>query len=525
MIEPQITYWSIPAFVALTVCLITYLQLRRGGTVAGSQAMRALLASTTLWSLTQLASSLVTTLELQSIISPISYVGIASVPVAWFMFCLTYSLGNDRPSPLLLLGVSCVPFVTVVMAFTNEHHNLLWASMQLTNVNGYIGVEYTYGLWWNINAAYSYALILVGTSIIAFTLSQTNGHRGPLFAVIAAPGVVIALNIVYLSPQNPMPGLDLTTAGFALATLILNNWVLKHGMLTTNKVVRQRVVEQLREGVMVVSPNGLVLDANPIALKILNLTDDITFNQPLDSMTNNVSLLELVTSHRRSTEVGIGGRAYEVTVSKFHDESEAGGSASDSILVFRDVTERRRAEHALRQATHKLEKAAHTDSLTGLANRRVFMKRLSEEAERVRRHGNALSVLLFDLDHFKKVNDTYGHDVGDRVLQKVAEVAEGIKRITDVVARTGGEEFALLLPETDHEGAMRLADRLRKAIAHAQVQDNVGAPVQVTSSIGLSTVNQIDSIEGFLREADVALYRAKDNGRNQVCYSVGNVAA
>jgi len=511
----QLTHWSIPAFAALAVCLVTFFQLRRSTTVAGARALRLLLAATTLWSLTQLASTMVTTIELQNIITPIAYMGIASVPVGWFMFCITYSLGIDRPPAALMLGCCIIPCITIILAFTNQFHGAFWSDVQLTQIQEYIGVEYTYGLWWSVNAAYSYTLILVGTSIIAFTLAQTHSHGGPLFAVIAAPAVVVALNVVYLSPQNPLPGLDLTTAGFAIATLILNNWVLQHGMLSTNKVVRQRVVEQLREGVMVVSRQGLVLDANPMALKILNLTEDMTFNQPLDRLTGHVSLLELVTSHRRNTEVGIKGRSYEVTVSMFNEDSED----SDSILVFRDATERRRAEHALQRAKHSLQKAAETDALTGLYNRRVFMRRLSEEAERVRRHGSQLSVLLFDLDHFKKVNDSYGHDVGDRVLQKVAAVAEEIKRITDVVARTGGEEFALLLPETDKQGAMNLAQRLRKAIAEATVQDNLGVPVQVTSSIGVATVNKIDSIDGFLREADVALYRAKDGGRNKVCYA------
>ena len=520
MIDFQFTYWSLPALVALAVCLATYLQLRQNARVAGARALKALLAMTTLWSFTQLAITLTTSLAVHAIITPFSYIGIAAVPVGWFMFCVTYSMGNDRTHTSLLPIVSLIPIITIVMAFTNSHHELLWTGAELTNTNGYIGVSYSYGLWFTINAAYSYVLILIGTSIIAFNLSQTNGHKGPLFAVITAPSIVIALNVVYLAPQNPLPGLDLTTAGFALGILIINNWVMSHGMLTTNKVVRQQVVEQLREGVIVVSDNGLVLDANPEALSILQLTDDITFNQPLDSMTNNPSLLELVSSHRRNTEVGINGRSYEVTVSKYNEHADS----SDSILVFRDVTDRRKAEHALRQATHKLQHAAHTDALTGLPNRRVFMKRLSEEAERVRRHGNELSVLLFDLDHFKKINDTYGHDVGDRVLQKVAEVIQQVKRITDVSARTGGEEFALLLPETDEEGAMRLAKRLLISIAHAEVEDNNGAPVQVTSSIGVSTVNQIDTLEGFLREADAALYRAKDKGRNQVCMAYQNVA-
>jgi len=107
---------------------------------------------------------------------------------------------------------------------------------------------------------------------------------------------------------------------------------------------------------------------------------------------------------------------------------------------------------------------AHTDALTGLYNRRIFMQRLEEEIERVKRHNSTLSVLLFDLDHFKKVNDTYGHDVGDAVLQTVATTTSDVKRVTDVAARLGGEEFGVLLPETDQEGAVQVANRLRQSI-------------------------------------------------------------
>ena len=190
------------------------------------------------------------------------------------------------------------------------------------------------------------------------------------------------------------------------------------------------------------------------------------------------------------------------------------------MLVFRDVTERRKAEHELQRATSDLRRAAHTDALTGLFNRRIFMERLEEEAERVSRHGSALSVLLCDLDHFKKVNDTYGHDAGDSVLKGVAEVAEDVKRITDVVARTGGEEFALVLPETGHDGAKKLANRLRQAIEEMEVTTSTGQRIKITASIGVATVSKIGkNVDVFLRDADLALYRAKDTGRNRVCFA------
>ena len=127
---------------------------------------------------------------------------------------------------------------------------------------------------------------------------------------------------------------------------------------------------------------------------------------------------------------------------------------------------------------------------------------------------------MFDLDHFKKVNDTYGHDVGDKVLKGVAAVAEDIKRITDVVARTGGEEFALVLPETDQEGARKLANRLREAIEEMEVNCSNGQTIKVTASIGAATISKMGkNVDAFLRDADLALYQAKHAGRNQVCYA------
>lgn len=512
----QLTLWSTPAILALLVCVISLARIGKHSNVPGTRGMICLLIATIFWSVSQLAGTIIVDFATKQTIAPFAYLGIAAAPVCWFAFCLTYSMGTETAPRPLMLAVSALPTLTVLLAFTNAHHGLVWQSVVPTLTDGYHGASYTHGIWFKFNAAYSLALILIGTSIIAFTLSQTESHRRPLFAVIAAPSVIIALNTVYLSPNNPLPGFDLTTTAFAIATLILNHWVLGHGMLTTTKIIRQRVLEQLREGIVVVNSGGLIIDANPKAMEILDLDQDVTFNQPFQSLVDNLSLVELVTSHRSSTHVGIKDRSYEVTVSKFEPDEEA----SDAVLVFRDVTARRKAEHELQRATSELRRAAHTDALTGLFNRRIFMERLEEEAERVSRHGSALSVLLFDLDHFKKVNDTYGHDVGDKVLKGVAAVAEDIKRITDVVARTGGEEFALVLPETDQEGARKLANRLREAIEEMEVNCPNGQTIKVTASIGAATISKMGkNVDAFLRDADLALYQAKHAGRNQVCYA------
>jgi diguanylate cyclase (GGDEF)-like protein len=169
--------------------------------------------------------------------------------------------------------------------------------------------------------------------------------------------------------------------------------------------------------------------------------------------------------------------------------------------------------------TRLYEQAEHlatTDGLTGLLNRRTFNVQLKGRLREAHRYDRPLSLLLLDVDHFKRVNDTHGHPAGDAVLQGVAKVAQKQARETDIVARYGGEEMALILPETDARGAHAIAERLRKAVeaaAHATARGNL----RVTVSIGLATWRGGgESEEALLAAADRALYRAKQAGRNRV---------
>ena len=167
----------------------------------------------------------------------------------------------------------------------------------------------------------------------------------------------------------------------------------------------------------------------------------------------------------------------------------------------------------LQEANQMLERLARQDALTGLNNRRAADERLLEEFQRWGRSGATYALLLMDIDFFKRVNDTYGHEEGDRVLQHVAELLRQQVRSTDFLARFGGEEFLALLPDTDREGAQVMAEKLR-----AQVEASPLEPVgRVTLSIGLALIKAGDTDpEAALRRADAALYRAKGAGRNRV---------
>lgn len=188
--------------------------------------------------------------------------------------------------------------------------------------------------------------------------------------------------------------------------------------------------------------------------------------------------------------------------------------------IKRQVDELRRANTRLGELNAVLEQTATTDGLTGLANRRQLDRRLVEEVERAHRYGSPLSVLLVDVDHFKKVNDGHGHAAGDAVLRAIAAQIRASVRIMDITARFGGEELVVVAPSTSWSGARALGERLRAAIERLEiVAPGVEPSVRVTASIGVATLTADEDGLGVLARADASLYEAKRGGRNRVVMS------
>ena len=182
-------------------------------------------------------------------------------------------------------------------------------------------------------------------------------------------------------------------------------------------------------------------------------------------------------------------------------------------LLFKNLKQN---EKALQKALKEVQRLAITDPLTGLYNPRHFNEAAEAEVERTCRYGHPLSAIMLDIDHFKRVNDTYGHTVGDHLLQGVAESLRQELRGVDVMGRYGGDEFAVLLPETDLAVAEQVAERLRRRIAQRRLNTDKG-PTSVTASLGVTAVDcENPTLETLLSRADKALYVAKRRGRNQV---------
>ncbi|MEO5362803.1 MAG: diguanylate cyclase [Magnetococcus sp. DMHC-8] len=273
----------------------------------------------------------------------------------------------------------------------------------------------------------------------------------------------------------------------------------EHNKLTT-------IILSAREGIVVTDAQGNVVMINPSAERILEKTQEELATHGFLSIVDDPDYVQTFIAQH-----GVGlpdSLVYRNRVLNFHAatiHNEQGQTIGSAALI-RDITAEKRLEEALRMMSY-------TDKLTGLYNRRRMEELLDQEFNRARRYHLVLSVLFFDVDHFKKFNDTYGHDMGDKVLEVIGQVAKAHFRAVDHACRYGGEEFCVILPNTGEEGALMLADRFRQRVAETDINS-----LRVTCSIGVATYPHAicEEWESLLKLADNALYEAKRMGRNRV---------
>ncbi len=271
------------------------------------------------------------------------------------------------------------------------------------------------------------------------------------------------------------------------------------------------IIRSAGEGIVLTDGDGRVVLVNPAAERLLGKPAAQIASEGLERILDDPEQMHSWLE-RSDTEgpvtVAFRDRVLQVFASTIHASE---GHVVGSAALLRDVTEEKRLEEELRRLST-------TDGLTGLFNRRHLDATLETEWHRALRTHEPLSVLMFDVDHFKKFNDTHGHDQGDRVLQAVAELFRDSLRRHDIACRYGGEEFFGILPATPSTGAMAVAERLRLAIESAEVDG-----LRVTVSIGVACAPEMraGNAPELVELADAALYQAKRNGRNQVRLSGG----
>ncbi len=379
-----------------------------------------------------------------------------------------------------------------------------------------------------------FKLALAGQPSHQFAVGRVTGVPGLYFSYpVRAAGKVVG--VVTVKADMAQIGLRMRLAGCLVAddqgvvVLADQRDYLFHALpsapvLKADAATRQQVYGRADFPLLRLAPAGRV--RQPL-VEVLGPRDNLVLRRQLPIAEEGLTVhvmedmdgLAAIDSQRQWLFIGAATAALVV----------AWALVMTSLFVLRARAYRRhvqRANQDLRQLNRQLKQQAESDFLTGSMNRRRFSEALAQEIGRSHRQKYPLAIAMFDLDHFKRINDTHGHVTGDKVLQRFAELVRQHIRVSDSFARLGGEEFAVLMPDADQGFATLALERMRKLVAEAELAlPGGGAPLRVTVSVGATVLAPADDADSFLNRADGALYAAKSQGRDRVVFVAAGAPA
>ncbi|MFN8123120.1 MAG: diguanylate cyclase [Thermoleophilia bacterium] len=446
---------------------------------------------------------------------------------ACWCLCRVVADAGWRPRRRVLAVLAVQPSVTAAAVATDPWlHGVLegWRAG-----HGDVWPRWTAGpLFWPLSAV-TYAVALSGLAVLLRAMVQSRGigRRQSATVLLAAllPGAGGLATAVLLADRNAP---DLTPACMAATGVLTAYALFRQGALRLVPVARSRVMDHLADGVLVLDRSGRVLDMNPAARRLL-VPGTRGLPHALEAVAEDGAdgvAAGGVPSGEYPVDRPDGGLVIDVRAEPMDDGH---GRPVGTVVVMRDVTESHTQRVRLAEANASLTAQIQTidrlrgelaeqavrDPLTGLHNRRYLNRALTRALDVAAVRGSHLSLVVLDLDHFKAVNDTHGHDVGDAVLVAAAEALRAGVRASDTLVRFGGEEFLVLLPGAGPDIVVERAEQLRLRCLEVAVAAPTGT-VRVTASAGVATARPGDTPATLVKAADEALYRAKAAGRNRL---------
>ncbi|MFD0672854.1 histidine kinase N-terminal 7TM domain-containing protein [Cohnella sp. GCM10027633] len=445
----------------------------------------------------------------------IEYVGIATFAPLAFMIILHY-LGR-KITRAATAALFVIPAVTWVMVATSDYHPWYYKSFGFKeNATPHV-LEVVSGQWYTVHDLFMFSCTVAGVVLLLRRWKQTRkAYRLQLFTLICGQLIPMAAGIVYRMGVTPT-GLDPVPMSMCLTSALYIWAIVSTRMLTVIPIAKESIFDSMGEGFIVLDSSGRLIDYNRAVSRMIHSHGRPMIGQKLDDVWPE--LTESLLPHRSDQDAAVevlawttegAEQVYEVRSSILRQRN---GEPAGNLLLLINVTE-------LKRLQRELEQQAFYDGLTQIYNRAQFMSRGRELLLQCREQDKPFAVILFDIDYFKRVNDTYGHDTGDKLIVHVVSVCKQALADDDLFARYGGEEFVLALPSRTLEQAGEVAERLRTVMEAAPLQTAKGT-LAVTSSFGVaeSAIGFEESLDALLRRADEALYASKHGGRNRVSVS------
>jgi diguanylate cyclase (GGDEF)-like protein/PAS domain S-box-containing protein len=498
--------------------------------VPGGMWIFGAMVSVAVWNFFCLLEVTSTGLENRILWSKLEYVGANLTTPMLLLFFLSYTQQRITITWRKALLFFIIPLVTFLLVLTNEWHHLHWTGF--VPVPGeYENYIYLHGPSFWLSLAYNY-LCATGfvLLIVAGLINSTRKYRQQYRALLFSSSFPYVAGIVYSFGFNPYPGLDILPIATSIAGLGIVLTILFLHMFDLIPVARNMLVENMSDMVIVIDQEGRVLDINMAARNFFDCAvKDVTGAPASQVLKQCPNLVESLHSVDKLQEIKLAQRGheyfYKMQVTPLIDRR---GSLQGKMIMMSDITQLYEVNDRLQSQLSEIQslqaelrEQAIRDPLTGLFNRRYLAETLEREFARASREEYPVSLALLDIDHFKKVNDSWGHHAGDLVLKALSDELRAHTRAGDIACRYGGEEFLIVFPNASLSDACQRAEQFRLRIQSLEVPWK-DIQIHITVSIGLANFpHHGTTSDMILTAADDALYQAKASGRNciGVCYN------
>ncbi|MBM0744440.1 diguanylate cyclase [Phormidium sp. CLA17] len=462
--------------------------------------------------------------------SKLEYVGSGCVVTFFLIFAIHFTHKRQWLTLKNTVLLWLLPSLNVVLVATNEQHRLVWSGfLPYSQGTNQIVYQHGPGFYWVMSCVYLYTLT---GSLLLVKAMQQSARLQQQQSWLALAGALVPLlgGSAYMLNLTPA-GLNLTPMSFLLTGIIYFVTLFRFRLFDLVPVARDTLIESMSDGVLVLDLHNRLIDINPAAQQLTGIRVTC-LGQPLRQLFSSWQVIAQLCEASETVQcellLKVSADCYvELHVIPLRDRCKG---LTGRLLVLRNVTQRQQADLELRQANERLQAQLHEikalqtqlreqairDALTGLFNRRYFEETLPRELARAAREAYPVAVILMDIDFFKQVNDTYGHQGGDCVLQAFGSLLRDHSQQGDIACRYGGEEFVLTLPAITLKDVYQRAEQIRRSFQAMRVQFG-SATICTTLSLGVGLFPEHgDTSQSLMQVVDQALYIAKAAGRNCV---------
>ncbi|MFO8192541.1 MAG: diguanylate cyclase [Bacillota bacterium] len=448
----------------------------------------------------------------------VEYAGIAAIPALFILFALAYTEKSNRFSIIAKSSFFIIPLITVSLFYTNQLHGLMYQDVFMDQEGLFPVISFVRGPWYWVQNGYVVMAILYSNVLFMVMWFNANKVYRRQIAIMLLGSLIPWFGLVIYLFRPLTWNLDFNPFFLSLSSIIFAWGLFRYKLFDLVPVVRAKLFEELPYGVLILDPALRIIDINDSARCYLGLDCPAIGQKAAEVLSYWPELAKLLAAIDRKYHVELkkedNGSTHWFRIDFLPLKGE-NRIVTGYIILLSDITERQEAEE-------ELKTLATTDILTGLWNRRYFIETMDKELKRAQRYRHKLTLVMLDVDHFKKINDSFGHQAGDYTLQHIGRLFLNRLRAVDTAARLGGDEIGIILPEINVDDARKLAVSLKEAVADNPV-DFKNSVIPVTVSMGVAALTEtMSGLEDILSAADRALYQAKEEGRNRVAVSTVN---